>query len=457
MNAISRKPIAVNWLIMLVALSGVATNVVGQTVLDRYIAEGLKNNRVLLQKTISLDQANNALKVSRSYFLPAVNLVGEYTSGEGGRSINLPLGDLLNPVYRSLNELTGSDNFPQVPNVQQTFFPYNFYDAKLRATVPILNTDLTHGYRIKGQQVILSQLELEMYKRQLVYEIKASYFQYIAALARVKIYRSAVTLVSKHVEINESLVKNGKILPAYLLRSKAELENVKAELTTAVSNVSNARRYFNFLINRDLEGEIDITEVPIEIPVLDTSARAPLVREELQMTKVSIDINRSLLHMTRLNRLPKIHGFLDLGSQASDWQYNSDSRYYLFGVQLSLPLFQGFRNDLNIQQNRLALQKAKIEFENMNDQLQLAVRTANDDLSRSVQNFVAAREQLRSAKSYFDLIDKGYQQGVHTLIEFLDARNQLTTSELQLNLRSFEMLSANAKLERETASYPLEP
>jgi outer membrane protein TolC len=60
---------------------------------------------------------------------------------------------------------------------------------------------------------------------------------------------------------------------------------------------------------------------------------------------------------------------------------------------------------------------------------------------------------LKSAQSYFNLVEKGYKEGVNTLIEFLDARNQLTSSQLQLNLRKLEVLVAEAQLERETASY----
>jgi len=35
-----------------------------------------------------------------------------YTKADGGRTIDLPLGDLLNPVYQSLNQLMGQQNSP---------------------------------------------------------------------------------------------------------------------------------------------------------------------------------------------------------------------------------------------------------------------------------------------------------------------------------------------------------
>src|SRR5688572_5311755 len=122
--------------------------------LDDYIKEGLERNLVLQQKNISLTQAQQSLQIAKSYFLPSISLLADYTSGEGGRSISIPVGDLLNPVYTSLNEMTQSDVFPQVENVEQNFFPKNFYDARVRTSVPLVNTDLYLNRTIQGQQVM---------------------------------------------------------------------------------------------------------------------------------------------------------------------------------------------------------------------------------------------------------------------------------------------------------------
>jgi hypothetical protein len=159
-------------------------------------------------------------------------------------------------VYASLNQLTGSDEFPQIENVEQNFFPRNFYDARIRTSVPLINTDLHVNRRIVGQQVLLKEYEVEIYKRDLILQVKSSYYNYLSALAAVKIYESALQLVEKNHEINQALLNNGKSLPANVLRSKSEFEKVKAELNSARSKVAISRKYFNFLLNRDLTSEI---------------------------------------------------------------------------------------------------------------------------------------------------------------------------------------------------------
>ncbi|WP_333821259.1 TolC family protein [Ohtaekwangia sp.] len=444
--------ITLSWL----AIVLLATAVQAQPALESYVQEGLKSNQVLQQKSISLQQAQQSLQIARTYFLPSVTLLGDYTSGEGGRSIAIPIGDLLNPVYTSLNQMTNSDAFPHVENVKQNFFPRNFYDARVRTSMPIINTDLYLNRTIQSQQVMMKEFEVELYKRELVLNIKEAYYNYLSAVAAVGIYESGLGLVNKNVAINESLLRNGKSLPANYLRSKSEAERVKSELNSAQNKVANAKKYFNFLLNKDLDSPINATVDDLqEAAIADTTASTVQQREELQMIQTARAINQSSLRMNRLSRVPKVNAFIDLGSQASNWQVNHDSRYYLVGVNLSLPLFQGFRNNMNIRQSKLEIQKTEFNLQNTTRQLQLSVSIARNNLHTTIQNYAASQEQLKSAQSYFNLIDKGYQQGVNTLIEFLDARNQLTASQLQQSLRLFEMLTAQARLERETASYTL--
>lgn len=426
-----------------------------QQPLEAYVEEGLKNNLVVSQKEISVKQAENALQVARTYFMPSVTFLGDYLSGRGGRSIDLPIGDLLNPVYASLNQLTSSDRFPMVENVRQDFFPYDQYDARVRTSIPVINTDLMLNRTIQQQQTGLREYEVQLYKRQLVYEIKSAYFNYLNSLEAVKIYESALELVSKNVELNESLVRNGSGLPANLMRSRSEFEKLKAELNSTQNLSQNAKRYFNFLLNRELDSEVNSDFRWNENRVLETDGTGQNEREEIHILRAAQQINTSSLRLNRLSRVPKVNAFLDLGSQAMGWEFNDQSRYFLAGVQVSFPLFQGFRTNLNIRNSELAIERLGTEIKHTENGLKLSRINAGNELATATRNYAAAKEQLRSAESYFKLIEKGFQQGVNSLIEFIDARNQLTTSQLQVNVAAFNMLTAEAKVEREAASYSL--
>ncbi len=71
------------------------------------------------------------------------------------------------------------------------------------------------------------------------------------------------------------------------------------------------------------------------------------------------------------------------------------------------------------------------------------------------KNYESSKVQLEAAATYQRLILRGFQEGVNTYIETIDARSQYTNAQLANNIAAFKLLSALAKFERENASYPL--
>jgi outer membrane protein len=427
--------------------------VFGQQPLDGYIEAGLKNNLVLQQKNIALDKALLALKVANGMFSPSLTLLGNYTTGDGGRSISFPVGDLLNPVYSTLNQMTGTDNFPTIENVNQNFFPRDFYDVRARASMPILNTDLIYNRKIKAQQTLLQEAEVAVYKRELIRNIKVSYYNYLAAQQGVLIYKSALARAEEGKRVNESLLQNGKGLPAYILRSQSELENSKAQLADAERQVENAQLYFNFLLNRDAAAEILTQESALNVD--ESTLNTTQNREELLQLQTATHIQQDVQEMTRLFWMPRISGFLDLGAQGEQMKYNRNANYYLLGVQLEVPLFAGFTNRNKIAQSRLDVKSVDLTLQQTTRQLNLGLETSRNALLSAQQNYRSSQKQLEAAQSYQRLIEKGYKEGANTFIESVDARTQLTGAQLQLALNQYRVLIAMANLERETASFPL--
>jgi outer membrane protein TolC len=438
------------WLSILPAFS--------QSILDEYLEEGLQNNLLLQQRHLSLEQSLLALKMANTYFLPSVSLGGSYTHGEGGRNIQIPIGDLLNPVYRTLNEMTQADAFPQVENVSQNFFPSHFVDGRVRTSLPILNTDLYYNRRIKEQQVQMQEQEVKVYQRSLVRDIKKAYYAYLSASEAVMIYESALELVEENLRVNESLLRNGKGLPAYVLRAESELENVKVQLQEASNQQLNAQRYFNFLLNRGPLSPVirDTSLTALADDFIKLSDASDLSRrEELLMLQTAEHINQTLVRMQQQYWTPKLNAFVDLGAQAENMNWNSQSPYLLMGLTLDIPLYQGGRNRQQIRHSQLEVSKSRLGLQHTRQQLKMASDMAADALQTAQQQQQAARKRLDAAQKYFRLIARGYAEGTNSLIEQLDARNQLTAAQLQWNISRYALLSSAADYERETAAYPL--
>lgn len=430
-----------------------------ETVLDNYIQLAIKNSITLQQKNISLEKAMYALKTAQSLYQPTIAFQGDYQTGEGGRSISIPIGDLMNPVYSTLNQLTASNKFPQISNSETNFLPHNFYDVKLTTTVPIYNKDLAFNKQIQSQQYELQKTDIETYKRELVKDIKVAYFSYLLANQSISIYRNSLLLANEGKRTNERLLANGKGLPAYVLRSESEVQNVTAQLNDAEKQADNAKLYFNFLLNRSLNETIDTavqTETLLKnIRQLSTENISIKNREELKLLQESVELNKTLLKMNQSFWYPKVSGFLNEGSQAGNFIVNNKSLYYFGGIQLDIPIFTGKRNIYKIKQAELDIQYANKSLELTQQQLNLNANMVKNDLSKYIINYYASLKQLEAAASYQRLLDKGFKEGVNTFIETLDARNQFTNSQLLVVMNESRVLIAAANLERETATFNL--
>ncbi|WP_194976730.1 TolC family protein [Aquiflexum lacus] len=422
-----------------------------QQILSDYVSEGLQHNLVLKDRHISLDQSLLALKDAKSFFLPSVDFGANYTLARGGRAIILPLGDLLNGVYSTLNTLTDRQAFPQLENIEEQFMPNNFYDARFRVSYPIINPDLHFNKLIRQQSVKLEEYEIEIYKAELVKNIKQAYYQFCLAYTAKQILEESKILVDRNLKDNRSLLANGKGLPAQVLRAESEVENLNAQLIEAENKMANAAYYVNFLLNRPLQ-----TQVIFEIQEIQEEEISRLFQEEdysqrAELVKIATakNIQETVIRMNRNFGVPRLNTFLDLGMQGFDFDYSQQSRYALFGLNMSMPVFQGGRNRNEINRAKIEIDAISYKTELLENQIDMSIRTAKNNIKAAGAAKQSAESNFKSASSYLRLIDKGYREGTNSLIEFIDARNQFTLSELRVTIANYGLLSAVAQLERE--------
>jgi outer membrane protein len=270
----------------------------GQTVLDNYIKHGLDSNLALKQQTFDLQKAKLDLERAKSLFYPQVGFNEQYTLASGGRTIDVPLGDLLNNVYSSLNQLTSSTKFPQVQNQSIQFLPNDYHETKIEVSLPIYNPSLNYNKKIKEEMINTQQQQVNLYKRELVFNIKQAYFQYLQASKVVDIYNSALATVNESLRFNEKLVKNRVATKEAVLKARAEVSKVQASLTDAIHQKKNAAAYFNFLLNQPLEEPIVydsslITSLQTEMHI---NLNVPENREELQQLKSTEKVWKQILN-----------------------------------------------------------------------------------------------------------------------------------------------------------------
>ena len=448
------RPIRAAILGFLLYLVFLITPTQAQQVLDTYIKEGVANNLVLQDKNASLEQSLLALKDAKSFFIPSVDFGASYTLAEGGRTIAFPVGDLLNPVYSTLNKLTASNKFPQIENVSEQLLPDNFYDTRFRTTLPLLNTDLIYQQQIRKEQVNWTSYQVEIYRATLIQDIRVAYFNFCAAHSSISILKNTLQLVDQNLKDTRSLVENGKRLPAAVLRAESELEQVKSLLIEAELKTNNAAQYLNFLVNRPLDQSVAFEEIPLDLSRLDQLLLEDLHPQNPEMRAMQSmeTIQETVLKSGKNYWVPKLSTYADIGSQGFDWSFDSQSKYLMWGLNFSMPVFQGGRNQNQIQRNVLGLESVQRQKELVNQKLNLGLQTQRNEVKTLLAALQSSEKKLVSASAYLKLVDRGFKDGSQSLLEFIDARNQYTQAALQKNISAYKLQMALAQLERQLST-----
>ena len=144
-------------------------------ILAEYIREGLANNLGLRQESLDINRVTESLNQARSLFYPRVAFNPTYSVAAGGRRLQFPVGDLLNPAYAALNGLTGSDRFPtNIPNVNQLLAPNDFHDTKLSVQYAFYNTDIRYNYLIQKSLLSAQEARKQVIKNEIRYTIQTA-------------------------------------------------------------------------------------------------------------------------------------------------------------------------------------------------------------------------------------------------------------------------------------------
>lgn len=420
--------------------------------LTNYIQLAIESNHALKQQDFLLQKNVKALEEAEKLFYPEVGFGANYTVAVGGRNIQFPVGDLLNPVYSTLNQITGTSAFPQIENVDEQFFPNNFYDARFRIIQPLVNREIYFNKKIKAEQINLKEAEIKVYKRELVRDVKTAYFRFQQASEALKIYDNALELLAENQRVNESLVRNDKAIPSVLLRVESEITNVEAQKNQAEATQKNAQAYFNFLLNRDLSSEIEIEETTSLDESIAITAAGGGQREELEQLATAQKMNALLTEMESSYRIPKVGAQIDVGSQNFDFEWGG---YILGGLSVEVPIYAGGRNKLQIEQAQLDGMAITENIRQVENQIELQVETTRNTILAELETYRSYEDQKENAERQYRDTFRRYREGVSNYIEVLDARTQVTNIELQRNVAKYNVLIQEAEMERVLAAYPI--
>ena len=420
--------------------------------IDDYVALGLKQNFGLRQEELAVQRSGAALREARGLFFPTATLNARHTDVRG-RVIDF--GEFINPVFATLNQLTGTANFPtdvelRLPLKQET---------SVRVAQPVFQPAIIAGYRAAGAVRDAQEATRDARIFAVAGEIRSAYLQHAKARRLAELRAATRLLLEEQVRVISRLIEAGRATPEALSRARAELSDMIQREAEARQLVDASAQAFNMMLGRALteevavekEGDLAFGAMP---SLEDALAAGTEGRAELRALGAAERAATAQRRAAQSNYLPNMAVALDYGVQGNDYRFSSDVDFTTLSVVASWNLFNGGRDAARAEQADLEARRLALQGEDAKRGVELQVRLAWQAAEVARAGIATAEDQRVAAARTHELARRRAEEGLASPLELSQARTQLTAAELNAVFTTYDYYLRRVELDRAAALYP---
>ena len=415
--------------------------------LDSIARLAIARNLSVRQSREAERQGELAVRQAGGLFLPTLSVDARYSEMDGA----IDIGDAINPAYAALNQLIGQPRFPT--NIHQTL-PYK-QETKLRSTLPLFNGALFANLAAARAIRDLRGAELAAAERRLDADARISYLNYARAARAVDIYDAALRVVTENQRVAERLVGAGSATGDAVYRARAGVADVQQQRAESARLRDAALGALNLLLDRDADTPVAMLPdslLPELRPLtLDEALLAAQRREERSQAAAGAAAARAQGRAAASTFLPSLAIAADYGVQGADYHFDTNHDAAMASVVLQWNLFNGGQDAMRRQVAASARRSMDLRAAEADRMIALDVRTAFNAVAVARQGLAAATARVDAARRAFQLVDRRFNEGLASHLEWADARSQVTAAELNLVMSRYALVARGVDLERAAA------
>lgn len=436
--------------------------------LEQLVDDALAANLELRAGEATVAQRIAALDQARALYLPALDVAARYSVADGGRTLEFPIGDLLNPVYETLDELLVASGrppqFPRVRNETVEFLREREQETKLVVEQPVYEPRLGPAVDASREELNRTNANLAALRTRVVRDVQQAYYQWLAGQQAVLVLEATREVAQANLDANESLYRNGRVTRDLVYRAEADVLEVEQQRIAAASRVRIAQSYVNLLRNAPLGTPLptaDIDGATVERYrgrlVRRLAGRTPdtaLLQEiatgrraELRGLDAAVAGGEARQDLARAAFQPRVAFGAEAGIQGEEYGFGEDERYVLASVILRWNLYRGGADRAALREARAYTDEVRAARDLATQQVRLEVQQAVENLEVADASLETALKRTEAADGAFRIASRKRDLGQINQAEFIDARRAMTDARLNLNRVRAEFLARVAELE----------
>ncbi|SIS37216.1 Outer membrane protein TolC [Zobellia uliginosa] len=344
------------------------------------------------------------------------------------------------------------------------FVPIVFGQAHQATATATLTQKIFDGSYIVGVQATKSFLSYsanneEKTDQEVRKSVVEAYGNVLLAKESVAIFEKNKANLEKNLFETNKLYENG-------LADEESVEQLQITLSSVENQLKNAIR----LENITLQMLNLVMGIAIDAPTkleddLDQLATAQI---DFSLMESDFNINNNVDYKLALNlteqrfyewklaksrALPTLSSFINYGSSAfsDDFSFfKSDQDWFdssVLGFDLSIPLFSSGKRSAGTARAKIAMQKAKTQLSEAEEQIRLQLEKAKSDYILAIEEYETAKQNLGLAERIENKNQIKYAEGIASSFELRQAQTQLYDAQQSYLQSMVEVINKKTELE----------
>ncbi len=420
------------------------------------IANVLAHNSDLQIAQRTVLQRRSVQREVRAGYLPSVDLDARYTKLWGG----IDLGELINPAYAALNQLTGSTQFPTDLSLR---LPFPF-ESKVRISQPLWVPQLAGASQLAAIDTRGKQVAVAITRREMIAATRKLHLGLTGTRDVIVVLQTTRELLVENVRISELLVATDKSTQDTVLRATAQLAAHDQKIRATKDALRALQRRLAVLAANDMEPAILASTDAVATPQVSASTLPAAIPENVEELVAIALHRRSELAGIGLQRraadvqsklvdqgqLPTVAVALDLGVQSRSLNIAWKDRYAALSLVASWNLFDGGKRAQRRTQAALARESSGFAEQQQHAEIAAQVRTTWDAAQTARAAITTIDERIGSERAAYELLSRRFAAGNVAQIEVLAAQTALISAELERVLAAVDLQQQLVELARLT-------
>jgi outer membrane protein TolC len=300
------------------------------------------------------------------------------------------------------------------------------------------------GLQARKTSINYQQKNIDITEENIRANIYKVYYQLIVSKTQIGQLDANISRAEKLLTDTRALYKNGFAEKLDEDRANVQLANLKTERLKALNTIENGYLGLKFLMGMPVKDTLilseQITEDKIKEDLLNEGIYKYTDRNDFQFLQFLKKLNEYNIKRYKVTYLPTVNltaGYTK-NAQRNKFNFFNQGNWFTssyIGLNINIPLFDGFAKDASIKKSQLQLQQVQNEIEN----LKISI---DNDVAQATNNFRIAVNTLDFQKKNMELAEQVYNQAKKKFESGTGSNTDITNAQTDLRIAQSNYTSA---------------